>query len=424
MAVFFYNLFLLFFRGAVTLASPFNTKARNWLKGRQAIFERLSAAIPANEKVIWMHCASVGEFEQGRTLIESFRKNYSGYKILLTFFSPSGFESAKNYKGADWIFYLPMDGAKNAKRFLEIVHPSIVVFVKYELWYYYLKKIKYRDIPLILVSALFRKEMTFFRWHGGLQRKMLSRFDHLFVQNKESKNLIDGIGLGNICSISGDTRFDRVVKIAADWKPVPGLAEFIEGMPVLVAGSTWPEDESILQQTMIASGSSRLKMVIAPHEVDEKHIAAIQSLFPGSVCYSQWMQGNTTASAARVLIIDNIGMLSRIYKYGTFTFVGGGFRKMGVHNVLEAAVFNKIVFFGPYYHKYIEAVNLVISGGGLSFHFHKKKPAVLAQLIEALIGEKEDFDARSRAAGNYVRSGEGATQIIMNYIYEKRLLTN
>ena len=238
MSVFFYNIFLLLFKAATHLASLFDGKAKKWVKGRKDVFKKLQETIPQNEKIIWVHCASLGEFEQGRPIIEKLRALGTGHRILLTFFSPSGYEVQKNYSGADWIFYLPADGADNARRFLEIVNPRLVIFVKYEFWYYYLKKIKYREIPLLLVSALFRPDMSFFKWYGGLQRKMLSRFDHLFVQNEESKKLIARIGLEGICSVSGDTRFDRVIGIAEKFEPIPSVEKFIGDSKVLVAGST------------------------------------------------------------------------------------------------------------------------------------------------------------------------------------------
>ena len=209
MGVFFYNIFLLLFRLSSRLASLFSPKAAKWVQGRQNIFDKLESSIKPGAPIIWMHCASLGEFEQGRPVLEKLRQNYPGYRILLTFFSPSGYEVRKDYDGADWVFYLPLDGAKRSRRFLEIVQPSLVIFVKYEFWYYYLKKIKYREIPLLLVSALFRENMSFFRWYGAIQRKILSRFDQLFVQNTSSKELISRIGLGDICTVSGDTRFDR-----------------------------------------------------------------------------------------------------------------------------------------------------------------------------------------------------------------------
>lgn len=420
MAVFFYNIFLLLFRAGTQIAAIFNPKAKKWVSGRKNIFERLEKTIPRGEQIIWVHCASLGEFEQGRPVMDGFRKKYPAHRILLTFFSPSGYEVQKDYSGADWVFYLPLDGAANARRFLEIVQPALVIFVKYEFWYYYLKKIKYRNIPFLLVSALFRKDMSFFKWYGGLQRKMLSRFDHLFVQNKASKNLVDRIGLGNICSVSGDTRFDRVTEIAERFERIPPIERFIGNSRAIVAGSTWQEDEVVLQKTFAAINDPSLKLIIAPHEINEKHLKEIGELFPRAVLYSE-ISSNLQAT---ILIIDNIGMLARLYKYAYLAYVGGGLRTMGVHNVLEAAVYDKIVLFGPYYEKYSEAVELVMTGGALSFHDHKKDGIMLAELVNALIADKGEYNYRSKAAGDYVRSKTGATRKILQFIQEKRLLTN
>lgn len=383
--------------------------------------DRLAAVIPDGEKIVWMHCASLGEFEQGRTVIESIKAQFPSYRMLLTFFSPSGYEIAKNYARADWIFYLPLDGPRNARRFLEIVQPQLVIFVKYELWYYYLKKIKYRNIPLILISALFRKDMSFFKWHGSLQRKMLARFNHIFVQNDSSKKLIDKLGLNDISSISGDTRFDRVTEIANQWQPIPIIEQFIGGHKTIVAGSTWPEDEIVLQKALSGIDTSSWRVIIAPHEIAEKRLIEIKSLFPDSLRYSELASATTPH---RYLVIDNMGMLARLYKYGDVTYVGGGLRPMGVHNVLEAAVFNKVVIFGPYYHKYQEAVGLVLAGGGLPFNDHKKNGALLKELIEAIMTDAQEYTFRCRAAGDFVRSNQGATGKIMDFIQEKRLLTN
>jgi len=423
LAVFIYNIFLFFLKSGIHFASLFNAKANKWVEGRRQIFEELEKTIPAGEKIIWMHCASLGEFEQGRPVMEKIRIQFAEYKILLTFFSPSGYETKKNYQGADWIFYLPMDGAKNAKRFLEIVHPSLVIFVKYEFWYYYLKKIKYRNIPLLLISALFRKDMSFFKWYGRLQRKMLSRFDHLFVQNETSKKLIDELGLAGICSISGDTRFDRVIEIAEKFEPILAIEQFIGESKAIVAGSTWREDERVLKKAFTELNDPNLKLIIAPHEINESHLDELQKLFPQSIRFSE-LTRNLKQEPGNYLIIDNIGMLSSLYKYGYLTYVGGGLRTMGVHNVLEAAVYNKIVLFGPYYHKYSEAVALVLSGGGLSFNDEKKDGVMPRELIAALLSDQSEYDYRSKAAGNFVQSNRGATEKIIRFIQEKRLLTN
>lgn len=419
MPVFFYDIFLLLYRAAAFIGSLFNNKTKKWQQGRKGIFEKLRTTIPADAKIVWMHCSSLGEFEQGRPVLEKIRLQYPQHKLLLTFFSPSGYEVQKEYAGADWIFYLPMDGRANAKKFIETVRPLLVIFVKYDFWYYYLKKIKYSNIPLILVSALFRKKMPFFKWYGRLQRKMLSRFNHLFVQNEASKKLIDNIGLANICTVSGDTRFDRVIEIAEQWKPIPGIEEFIDGNKAIIAGSTWTEDEEVLQKALALINNPSLKLIIAPHELGEKNLITTEKLFPDSIRYSQLPAQNSKAVSC--LIIDNIGMLSRLYKYGTIAYVGGGMTSYGVHNVLEAAVYSKPVIFGPHYKKYIEARGLVIRSGGIVVRNEKE----LARDIAYLLNNTDNaYTVCSAAAGNFVRENAGATNKIMHYIQENRLLTN
>jgi 3-deoxy-D-manno-octulosonic-acid transferase len=410
LSIIFYNIFLWLFRAGTHVASLFDPKAKKWVQGRKGIFKKLENTIPRGERVIWIHCASLGEFEQGKPVIEELRKLGTGHRVLLTFFSPSGYEVRKDYPGADWVFYLPLDGPRTARRFLEIVHPSLVIFVKYEFWYYYLKKIKYRGIPLLLVSALFRKDMSFFKWYGKLQRKMLSRFDHLFVQNESSKKLVEEIGLSAICSVSGDTRFDRVAAIAGKFEPIPAIEQFIGKDKVIVAGSTWPEDEEVLQKAFFSLHDPSLKLILAPHEINEKRLSDIRKFFPGAVLFS----GLATRglSSATVLIIDNIGMLSRLYHYATICYVGGGMKKNGVHNVLEAAVYSKPVLFGPYYHKYTEATGLVRSGGGIAF----TGEAMLKELVSVLLSNDEEYDQRSRAAGDFVQSHKGATDKIIQFI--------
>jgi 3-deoxy-D-manno-octulosonic-acid transferase len=413
---------LWFFRAGTHVASLFNSKAKKWIKGRKNIYNKLQLAIPPGEKIIWMHCASLGEFEQGRPVIEELKALGTGHKILLTFFSPSGYEAQKNYSGADWVFYLPMDGPGNARRFLEIVHPSLVIFVKYEFWYYYLKKIKYREIPLLLISALFRKDMPFFKWYGKLQRKMLSRFDHLFVQTSESKKLLDDLGLSEICSVSGDTRFDRVIKIASSSKTIPAIEKFIGNDKVIVAGSTWPEDEVVLGKAFAALNDLSLKLIIAPHEINNSHLKSLKQLFPGAVFYSELPATGTQIPG--ILIIDNIGLLSNLYQQAFIAYIGGGLRAMGVHNVLEPAVYQKPVLFGPYFHKYSEAVGLVQAGGGLPFYDEKRDGIMLKEIIMALLINDEEYQYRSKSAGDFVQSNKGATQKIVQFIQEKRLLTS
>jgi 3-deoxy-D-manno-octulosonic-acid transferase len=379
--------------------------------------ERLQKAIPPNEKLIWMHCASLGEFEQGRPVIEELKKNFPAYRILLTFFSPSGYESQKNYPGADWVFYLPLDGPGTAKRFLDITHPSLVIFVKYEFWYFYLKKLRYRNIPLLLISAQFRKDMSFFKWYGGLQQKMLARFDHLFVQDRSSLELLQGIGLNNISSISGDTRFDRVQQIAENAETLPLIERFLHSQSCIVAGSTWPEDEEILNLAWRSLDQLPLKWILAPHEISGKHVNQLKQSFTGAILYSDLVKDPSLDG--RVLIVDNVGMLSRLYRYSWLSFVGGGFMKMGVHNVLEPAAFSKPVIIGPYYKKYQEAKGLVIAKGG----FVITNETELADLIQVFYREKEWYDEAATSSGKFVKEQSGATKKIMDYIQEKRLLT-
>ncbi len=419
MSVFFYNIFLLLFKVGILAAALFNKKAKKWVAGRKNIFERLERVIPSGEKIIWMHCASLGEFEQGRPVIEKLKMIEPGCKILLTFFSPSGYEVQKDYTGADWVFYLPMDGPRNAKRFLEITKPRLVIFVKYEFWYYYLKKIKYRNIPLLLISANFRKDMSFFKWHGSLQRKMLTRFDHLFVQNQTSKDLLDDLGFTAICSVSGDTRFDRVIEIANKFEPLFPVEKFINNKKVLVAGSTWKPDEDLLKNCHAFLQSHNIKIIIAPHEVDKDHIQELVKLFPTSILYSS-LSSQKTGEDADVLIIDSIGILSRLYNYGYACYVGGGFSRTGIHNVPEAAVYNKPVFFGPNYLKYSEAVGLLKAKGAFSITNKDE----LMFLLNNFIVNSSLYATTAGLAGNYIRDNSGAAQKIVDFIQEKRLLTN
>jgi len=394
------------------VAALFNPKAKKWVVGRKGIFQKLESAVGGQKNIIWMHCASLGEFEQGRPLLEKLKADptFKHAKFLLTFFSPSGYEIRKDYKGADWVFYLPMDGSRNAKRFLEIVNPSLVIFVKYEFWYYYLKKIKYRNIPLILVSALFWKEMSFFKWYGAMQRKMLSRFDHLFVQDQTSKQLLDDIGLSSITSISGDTRFDRVIDIAESAEPLPLIEQFTSGNKTIIAGSTWPEDEDVLKLSINAVNDASLKLIMAPHEISEKHIASMTELFPGSIRYSQL----GTNAGSNVLIIDNIGLLSRLYKYATITYIGGGFGK-GIHNTLEAAVYAKPVMFGPVFHKFKEAADLIKKGGAFTISSADDSIKVISQLLT----DDKKLNESGKSSGDYVYSNRGASNRIIQFLKEK-----
>jgi 3-deoxy-D-manno-octulosonic-acid transferase len=280
LALFFYNVFLLLYRAGIGIASLWNAKARLWIKGRKDIFNRLDSELKNhNSKLIWFHCSSLGEFEQGRPVIEGLISRIPNSKLLLTFFSPSGFEIRKDYKGADWVFYLPLDSKKNSKQLFDAVKPSLVVFVKYDYWYYYLTECKKRNIPLLMISAIFRNEQPFFKWFGSLHRKMLNCFTQFFVQDKESAELLASINIKNI-TVAGDTRFDRVSEIAEKFKPIEEIEKFCGDSHVLVAGSTWPDDEKIIKEAI--ADLPDLKLIIGPHEIHEKHLQDLRSLFPNS----------------------------------------------------------------------------------------------------------------------------------------------
>ena len=396
------------------LAALFNPKAAKWVKGRKGIFKKLESAIAPTDRVIWMHCASLGEFEQGRPLLEELKIKYASHRILLTFFSPSGYEVQSNYPGADWIFYLPMDGPRNAGKFLDIVHPELVIFVKYEFWYFYLKKLHYRNIPLLLVAALFRKDMSFFSWYGQLSRKMASRFNKIFVQNQSSWNLLQEIGLGDIATVAGDTRFERVASIAKQTVPVPEISEFAAGKRLLIAGSTWPADEKALAFAFSQLETSSLKLVLAPHEISETHLKEIEELFPSAVRLSCLNQ--TNIKTATVLILDNYGLLSRSYRHATIAYVGGGLQSSGIHNVLEAAVYGIPVVFGPRYEKYAEAVDLVKYGGALPLSEDQSPGESLTHALSRIMNDNALCLKMGTAAREFVYDHQGATRIIMEHI--------
>lgn len=382
-----------------------NQKAKLWISGRSNIFENIGARLKSSEKRIWIHASSLGEFEQGRPIIEKIRELKPEYKIVLTFFSPSGYEIRKNYAGADYIFYLPLDTKQNASKFIALVQPEAAVFIKYEFWYYYLNALKEKNIPLYLVSANFRKDQHFFRWYGGWFRKLLHSFTHIFVQNENSNNLLKSIGFTNT-TVAGDTRFDRVYSIATSAKELPEVQKFAGNSYCIVAGSTWEPDEDLLIQ-YINQTSHTIKMIMAPHEIKEASIQAlIQKLNKKTIRYSQIKDADLTS--AEVLIIDNIGMLSSLYRYGKVAYIGGGFGK-GIHNILEAATFGLPVLFGPNYHKFQEAVNLKEASGAFSISDYNQLKTILDELIEDT--SKNNFC--SQISKKFVENNLGATNIIL-----------
>ncbi len=416
----FYQIFILLYPLAARILANFQAKARLWVKGREEVFTQLSAAFKHNQsRVVWVHCASLGEFEQGKPIMEAIKKQYSHCKLLVTFFSPSGYEVRKNDAVADWVFYLPMDSNRNAKRFVKIVRPTLVLFVKYEFWYYYLKTLKDQQIPTLLVSGIFREDQPFFAWYGGFNRSILTFFNHLFVQNKACAQLLKGIGIERQVTVSGDTRFDRVLAIAEKAAPIPEIEAFIgNDKQVIVAGSTWLDDDKVLHHYAVANPA--IIWIIAPHDISPTRMEDCLRLYPQAITYSAWVkQPKEQANLeCQVLIMDNMGMLSRLYQYATIAFVGGGFGADGVHNVLEAAVYAKPVVIGPAFSKYAEAVDLVDAGGAFSVN----EVLSLEKVLNLLLKNPAAYQKAGKAAGFFVQVQSGATAATMQYIYENRLL--
>lgn len=410
----FYNIFIALYRTIIAIFALGNKKARAWIEGRKNLFAELDQKLAPSDRIIWMHCASAGELEQGKPVLEQLKTQYPQYKLLVTFFSPSGYEVGKKYKAADLIAYLPLDTKANAVRFLDLVKPELAIFVKYEYWYHHLKTAAERHIPLLLVSAIFRKNQPFFKSYGDFYRSILGFYNRIFVQDSESQQLLESINISN-CIVSGDTRFDRVAAIAANFSELALIKRFVQDDRILVAGSTWPDDEQLLAD-FYHSYTGKLKLIIAPHEINKAHIDHLFSLFPNAIAYSQLEQSFKEAS---VLIIDNVGMLSRLYRYATLTYIGGGFNKSGIHNTLEAAVWGKPVLFGPNYQKFKEARDLVDRKAGFSISNAEE----LKRIATELLRDEVLLQQSSTIARSYVEENRGATQKIMDYIQANRLLT-
>lgn len=419
MTLLFYNIFLALYHLGARVASLWNKKAAQWVNGRTG-WEVPADIRNHTGQTVWMHCASLGEFEQGRPLLEAIRQQYPQVKIIVSFFSPSGYEVRKNYPGADWVTYLPTDSAANAKKFIDAVHPSLVLWVKYEYWYYFLKELQRQHIPVLLVSGIFRKEQPFFKWYGSFWQKILPAFSHLFVQNEASVSLLDTISNKVPVSISGDTRFDRVVDIAEKWEPLSEqVKQFCEGHQVIVAGSTWEEDEEELMH--FARSFPHIRFIFAPHEISAPRINDLLQEFKDGILFSALANRQAgTVINSNVLIIDNIGMLSRLYCYADIAYVGGGFNQSGIHNILEAAVYGKPVVFGPVYEKFAEARELVELGGAFSI----ENALELEALLSGLLNNEDQLKTAGKICKEYVYRKRGATQMIMDHIYKNRLLTS
>jgi 3-deoxy-D-manno-octulosonic-acid transferase len=418
----FYRIFTVLYPMAARILAPFNAKAKLWIEGRKSIYKHLSKGFINNKApIIWMHCSSLGEFEQGLPVVEKLKQAYPKYKLLVSFFSPSGYHVRKNHPIADWVFYLPMDGPNNAAKFIEIVQPKIAIFVKYEFWYYYLTALEKRAIPTILVSGIFRKDQLFFTWYGSFYRKILSKFNHLFVQDIGSKNLLSTIGFNETISISGDTRFDRVISVASSFILNKAIESFCSNHAIILAGSTWNEDDKALHH--FSKAHDALKYIIAPHSIEKDRLNECLQLYPSAMLYSEFLNAynnQTLTTEPHSLIIDNMGMLSSLYHYATIAFIGGGFTDEGVHNTLEAAVYGVPVVFGPVYEKYIEAIELIETGGA----YAAESILDLEKIMNGLLENTDQRISVGKAAKAYTFERGGATQKILHYIQEKRLLTN
>ncbi|HOP00185.1 MAG TPA: glycosyltransferase N-terminal domain-containing protein [Bacteroidales bacterium] len=402
---FLYNLGIFLYRFIATLVSPFNRKAALWVKGQKETFKVLQKNIVRGEKYFWFHCSSLGEFEQGRPVMEALGKEKPEYKILLTFFSPSGYEIRKKWPLADVVCYLPSDTPSGARRFIRMVRPEGAVFVKYEFWSNYISELNTQGIPLYLISAVFRPGQIFFRWYGGFFRAMLYKFRWIFVQDEESKNLLGRQGIVNV-TVAGDTRFDRVLKIVSESKDIPVLEQFRGGEKLFLAGSSWKPDEEIIAG-YINSNPAKMKWVFAPHEIDDENIRRLERLFTVRCTrFSRFGEGDKDA---RVLIIDNIGMLSSAYRYAFIAEVGGGFGK-GIHNVLEPACWGIPVLFGPVHGKFREAVELIEAGGAAVFRNNDE----FGSVIDRWLSDDNLYRKAAKTAGNYVVKNSGATARIIN----------
>ncbi len=402
--LFLYRISVQLYQFAIWLSSFFNQKAKLWIDGRRT--QKLVTA----DASIWFHFASLGEFEQGRPVLEKLKAENPALKIVVTFFSPSGYEVRKNTTLADHVYYLPLDTRHNARKFIQTINPKIAVFTKYEYWYFYMDELYQRQIPLYVISAIFRPQQIFFRSYGGFYRQMLLLVQHFFVQDEASKNLLSGIGINNV-SVSGDTRFDRVWGNAQNIEPLAKIAAFKNNQKVFIAGSTWPPDENLIVN--LVSIYPDWKFIIAPHEIGSDKIDNLlgKILTEKTIRYSEITSDETILKQKQVLVIDNIGLLSKLYQYGNIAYIGGGFGT-GIHNTLEAAAFGLPVIFGPVYHKFKEAQDLINLNAGFSIVNEASLESIVAQLVT----DEKFYAEASVRAKNYTQQNTGATEKIWKYI--------
>jgi len=406
-----YDISIFLLRGVLGLIALFNEKISRFVTGRKSTFDNLEKAIKRGDRTLWFHCASLGEFEQGRPVIEALSDLNPDYKIVLTFFSPSGYEVQKDYAQADVIAYLPVDSKKNARRFLKVVHPTLAVFVKYEFWPNILNELKSQEIPTYLISGIFREDQIFFKGYGGWMRKVLFGFSHFFVQNTQSLSLLKTLGIQQ-ATLSGDTRFDRVFSLLEKDNTLSFLENFTSGKTTIVAGSTWPKDEELLTDFINDCKLDEVVFIIAPHQMDPARFQKLKErIEKNSLLYSEGVPDKEV----QVFIIDTIGLLTKIYSYADVSYVGGGFDREGVHNVLEPAVFGAPVLIGPVFEKYQEAVDLVERKGCIV----AKDAASFEKHLTALVSIPEFREKTGEICRRFIAENTGATQIIVDYLDQR-----
>jgi len=405
------------YHAAIRAAAPFSPKARSWVQGRKYLWQRLEAKREALQGCLWMHCASVGEFEQGRPVLEALKAEFPDTPVLLTFFSPSGYEARKDFPLAEHVEYLPSDSARNARRLVALIKPRAVLWVKYEFWYHYLHALHKAAVPTYLVSAIFRREQLFFSWYGGTHRSMLRCFKHIFVQDEASKQLLSGIAIQNT-TVSGDSRFDRVTAIVGEHPELPIAQGFRGEGPVLVCGSTWPADEAVLDDAL-RSFELPLKCIVVPHELDEEGLRRTEDRFPRPLARWSELENAPAQNVQEVLgpepkatlLVDRMGLLARLYHYGDVAYVGGGFGD-GIHSLIEAAAWGIPVIFGPKHSKFAEARGLIECGGG----FEVRDAAQLRAILKQLITNADFREQTSLSAKTYVQDRTGATKRVLDVI--------
>lgn len=415
-----YLIFIRLYPLIAKLLAPINPKAALWVNGRKRLFQRIKTnhANPT-KPIIWLHAASLGEFEQGLPVAELLKQHYPGHALMVTFFSPSGFEVRKNHPIADYVYYLPMDSPSNAKAFIGMTQPKLAIFIKYEFWHYYLSELQKQGIPTLLVSGIFRSNQLFFKWYGQFYRQLLTKFKHIFLQDEASAALIEPIIGKQALSVSGDTRFDRVIEIVANPKKYAAIEQFIANDIVIVAGSTWSEDDKVLHH--YAHQSDQIKWIIAPHQISSERLAECLKNYPAARLLTDFEKANAQDQAnTQTIIINNIGMLSSLYQYASIAFIGGGFTAEGIHNILEAAVYGKPVVFGPVYDKYLEAIEMVNLGAALSV----ESALALETTLNHLIADSVQRDDIGQLGANYVKAKSGASVKVLSYIQANLLLTN